>query len=333
MSDTKFSYYSLDRLLSHGGIINMAVGARGLGKTYSAKRLAIRNAIRKGEEFVYLRRFKTELKHVSTFFNDIAAEFPEFEFRVTRRTAAFRRRGDEESPWRTIGYFIALSSAATLKSVSYPKVTTLIFDEFIIETGSRRYLPGEVDTFLDLYSTIDRNDDRVRVLMLSNAVRCVNPYFVEWHLNAGKRFQKRGRGYIVCEIIDNAEFASQVSATRFGRFIRENSPEYAKYAIDNAFSDDTPALLGRKPPDAVLAGIIRTRGGSFSVWVRERKYWVQKRLPKDARRWCYAVRPDDGETLLSRSHPYTEMMRAAFRNGRMRFDCVESREVFWSVML
>lgn len=331
MSD--LPYYSFDRLLSYGGTINMSVGARGLGKTYGAKRLVIRNAVRRGEEFVYVRRFKTELKHVSTFFNDIAAEFPDYEFRVAGRTASYRRRDDEDAPWTTMGYFIALSSAATLKSVSYPKVTTMIFDEFIIETGSRRYLPGEVDTFLDLYSTIDRNQDRVRVLMLSNAVRSVNPYFVEWHLSPGKTFQRRGNGYVVCEIIDNETFAARVSETKFGRFIRDNSPEYAKYAIDNEFADDTPALLGGKPPDAVVAGVIRTRVGTFSVWVRDRNYWVQKRLPKGARRWCYAIRPNDGETLLTRSHPYTEMMRSAFRNGRMRFDCAESREMFWGVML
>ena len=331
MSD--LPYYSFNRLLSYGGTINMAVGARGLGKTYGAKRLVIRNAVRKGEEFVYVRRFKTELKHVSTFFNDISAEFPEFEFRVAGRTASYRRRGDEDSPWTTLGYFIALSSAATLKSVSYPKVTTMIFDEFIIETGSRRYLPGEVDTFLDLYSTLDRNQDRVRVLMLSNAVRSVNPYFVEWRLSPAKTFQRRGSGYVVCEIIDNEAFADRVSETKFGRFIRTASPEYAKYAIDNEFSDNTPALLGRKPPSARCVGIVRTRAGVFSTWINERDYWVQKRVPKGGPRFAYAVRPDDGETLLERSSPILQVMRAAFRSGRMRFDCVESRENFWSVMV
>lgn len=330
---SELPYYSFDRLLSYGGTINMAVGARGLGKTYGAKRLIIRNAVRKDEEFVYVRRFKTELKHVSTFFNDIAAEFPDYEFRVAGRVASYRRRGDEDAAWTTMGYFIALSSAATLKSVSYPKVTTMVFDEFIIETGSRRYLPGEVDTFLDLYSTIDRNQDRVRVLMLSNAVRSVNPYFVEWRLSPGKAFQRRGSGYVVCEIIENEAFANRVSETKFGRFIRTSSPEYAKYAIDNVFSDDTPALLGRKPPHARCAGIVRTRAGVSSVWIAGRDYWVQKRLPKDAQWYAYGVRPDDGELLLERSSPFSQVLRAAFKAGRMRFDCVESRENFWSVML
>lgn len=331
MSD--LPYYSFDRLLSYGGTINMAVGARGLGKTYGAKRLVIRNAVRKGEEFVYVRRFKTELKHVSTFFNDIAVEFPDYEFRVVGRTASYRRRGDEDAAWTTMGYFIALSSAATLKSVSYPKVTVMIFDEFIIETGNRRYLPGEVDTFLDLYSTIDRNQDRVRVLMLSNAVRSVNPYFVEWRLRPGKSFQRRGSGYVVCEIIDNESFADRVSETKFGRFIRTASPEYAKYAIDNEFADDTPALLGRKPPHARCAGIVRTRAGVFSVWVADRDYWVQKRLPKGGQWYAYAVRPNDGEVVLERSSPVSQVLRSAFKAGRMKFDCVESREKFWSVML
>ena len=40
----KFSYYSFNKILSYNAVINMVMGARGLGKTYGAKRMVIKNA-------------------------------------------------------------------------------------------------------------------------------------------------------------------------------------------------------------------------------------------------------------------------------------------------
>lgn len=332
MSNEK-TYYSLDRLLSYGAMFNIAVGARGLGKTYACKKRAIRRALEAGEEFVYLRRFQTELKHVSTFFNDIRGEFPEWELSVDGRKAKARPVGSS-GEWTTIGYFLALTAGATLKSVSYPNVRTLIFDEFIIEEGTRRYLPAEVDTFLDLYSTIDRNNDRVKVFMLSNAVRCVNPYFIEWRIQTGKTFQRRGGGYLVCELIDNEAFAGEVSRTRFGKFIKETSPEYASYAIDNLFSDDTEDLLGRKPPEARLIATLRTRTGEVSLWHDDMMWYVQRKLPRDCNvRLAYKVRARDGERVQTKGEGYMAILVHAIKNGRVRFDSIESRETIWSVLL
>ena len=332
MSNEK-TYYSLDRLLSYGAMFNIAVGARGLGKTYACKKRAIKRALDGGEEFVYLRRFQTELKHVSTFFNDIRGEFPEWELSVDGRKAKARPTGSD-GEWTTIGYFLALTAGATLKSVSYPNVCTLIFDEFIIEEGTRHYLPAEVDTFLDLYSTIDRNNDRVKVFMLSNAVRCVNPYFIEWRIQTGKAFQRRGGGYLVCELIDNEAFAGEVSRTRFGKFIKETSPEYASYAIDNLFSDDTEDLLGKKPPEARLIATLRTRTGEISLWNDDMMWYVQRRLPRDCDvRLAYKVRARDGERVQTKGEGYMAILVHAIKDGRVRFDSIESRETIWSVLL
>ena len=86
----KFSYYSFDRILSYNAVINMVMGARGLGKTYGAKRMVIKNSLEKGEQFIYLRRYKPELKGCKTFFADIAHEFPDYEFRVHGTEAQYR---------------------------------------------------------------------------------------------------------------------------------------------------------------------------------------------------------------------------------------------------
>ena len=48
-----------------------------------------------------------------------------------------------------MGYAVNLSTAGMKKSVAYPLVTRIIYDEFTIEKGFIRYLPNEVQSFLN----------------------------------------------------------------------------------------------------------------------------------------------------------------------------------------
>ena len=53
-------WFRLKAILSRNAVFNIIVGPRGDGKTFAAKEKAINNAIRKGEQFILLRRYKTE---------------------------------------------------------------------------------------------------------------------------------------------------------------------------------------------------------------------------------------------------------------------------------
>ena len=57
----KLPYYDYGPVLSRNALFSFVVGGRGLGKTYGFKHWAIRDWIRSGSEFVYLRRYKSEL--------------------------------------------------------------------------------------------------------------------------------------------------------------------------------------------------------------------------------------------------------------------------------
>ena len=174
MSD-KNIYYNVDNALSHNCLFNFLLGARGIGKTYSAKRRVIKNWIKTGAEFVYLRRYDTELTKdkVEKFFNDIQREFPDHELSAKGKEFAI--------DGYTFGYAVPLSKALQYKSVPFPRVSLIIFDEFIIDQGMIHYLPREVETFLEMYSTIARDRD-VPVLFLSNAITFTNPYFLYFDL-------------------------------------------------------------------------------------------------------------------------------------------------------
>lgn len=62
------------------------------------------------------------------------------------------------------GYAMKLSTAQDLKSSNFNKVKTIIFDEFIIEEGQKKYyLKNEVFTFLNLLETIRKNERYSRI--------------------------------------------------------------------------------------------------------------------------------------------------------------------------
>lgn len=65
-----------------------------------------------------------------------------------------------------VGYAMTLSTAQDLKSTNFSKVTSIIFDEFIIEEGQKKYyLSNEVVVFLNLVETIARLRD-IKIFML-----------------------------------------------------------------------------------------------------------------------------------------------------------------------
>ena len=73
-------YYDIGQTLTYNCLFNMVIGPRGCGKTYAAKKRAIKLFLEKGTQFIYLRRFQDELVETAeSYFNDIIInrEFPD----------------------------------------------------------------------------------------------------------------------------------------------------------------------------------------------------------------------------------------------------------------
>ena len=247
---SKLPYYDYSKLMSRNGVFNFIVGGRGIGKTFGAKRMAINHYLNKGEQFIYLRRYKTDLMNKETFFSDIEYLYDDIQFRVNGNQAEMKRlEGNDKAKWEVIGYFINLSTAGSRKSVAFPKVTLIIFDEFIIDKGAVRYLPNEDQTFFEFYSTVDRWQDKTKVLFLANAISMINPYFIRWDIHPqGSEWITAGDGFIVCHFPKGDTFADVVSRTRFGEFLNNNDPSYAEYATGSEFRDEHPGLIETKQP-------------------------------------------------------------------------------------
>lgn len=339
-------YYDVSRALSYNAVWNFIIGARGLGKTFCCKKLVINDWIKNRWQFIYLRRTAEEQKSKGTFFADIADQFPDYEFRVNGDMAQIHRIGQmtqdgKKKQWDTIGFFIALSQSGQVKSVAFPNVRTIVFDEIFPDNG--RYLGNEVTALNEFYSTVDRWNDRVRIIMCSNAVSLANPYFARYQVNVsqqmndGRQFVKYCDGFILVELADYGGFSAKVAKSRFGRFIENFDSDYANYAIRNRFRDDSNQLISDDGISAsAYAFSIRTaQYGEFAIYSRidvktAKSEWIVSRRQPPVPKWrTFDFRQVSENCLfLGRSDDITRKLTTAFSAGMVRFDSTQSKSEF-----
>lgn len=339
----KSAYYNYDKVYSMNGVFNYIAGLRGVGKTYGKKVKDVRAAIEKGHEFIYLRRYKEELKAAkNSFFDDFLDEFPDYDFRVFGNKAQYSHRNlrdEKKRAWHTAGYFLCLSQGQSFKSVPFPKVKSIIFDEFILEKGMTHYLPNEAEVFINFFNTVDRSKDRCRAWFLANAVSIDNPYFIKYEIEPKadvewiKKFPHKvtGHPFVVCHFPDPEKFKQQVFATRFGQFIQDSDPDYTNYAVNNQFKDNHNNLLARKLPNAGYVFSLETKSGTFSVWRDwvENKWYIQEARPKQE--IIYTILPEkmsEGKKLLFYNDKQLQVLRAGFKSENMYFDKAKTRNAF-----
>lgn len=272
-------FWDIKRTLTHNVLINVIVGNRGGGKSFGAKELAIDNFITKREQFGYIRRYKEDLKRpLEQFFKDIAYKYPDYEFKVDGEKLYIRLTpANEKEPWTesdVAGYGFVLSTANNKKSISYPDITLLIFDEFLLDKGSQHYLPDEPLKLLSLYETVARpgtGHKRVLLFMLANAISITNPYFLFWKLKMPTKQDKNGKWIwkhptrpILVEDVKNEKFIDVKRNTEFGALV--DGTKYADHSIENKFLLDDSTFVERKTDISRYWCTLVYKNYEFGVW-------------------------------------------------------------------
>lgn len=323
-------WYDITKTLSYNCLFNFVVGMRGVGKTYAFKRWAIRDFLKTGAEFIYVRRYKTEFrgkdgKYIDKFFDDIRNEFPNVKLEVKGLDFFINSK--------YAGQAIALSTAKALKSVPFPNVNKICFDEFILDKGSYHYLPDEVTNFLELYSTIARQRDNVRVVFLSNALTISNPYFTYFHLTPpfGKKTIARCSDEILIEVVREEEFTAAAKKTRFGSII--DGTDYGRYNMENEFYRDNRNFVAKKTPGSEYYFTVRYNAVNYGIWVDYKEGVLTVSLDTDpSNQMIYALTNDDHEPNALLTTGRRSVMLTTLANmyavGAVRFESVSIKNAF-----
>lgn len=319
-------WYDLGRILSYNKIINFIVGNRGGGKSYAAKKWAINDFIKNKKQFIYLRRYNTELTDIQNYFSDIKDKYPNIEFKIE---AGKFYINDEVA-----GFYMPLSTSQRKKSTSYPNVNKIIFDEFLIDKGRLTYMQGEVKMFLDLFETVARTRDDVRALLISNAITTQNIYFQYFNIVIRPGDKIIVRDQTVTEIYRNEEFVQFKKKTRFGQLIADT--EYGDYNMNNKFILDSDTFIEKMHGQCYPWYVMIYNGVSYTVYYCHSTgyvYFTKKKAPDNIS--VYAITTEDHRPnllLLGRSNTLFKRLKFAYEVGQLRFDCLQSKSAFYEII-
>jgi hypothetical protein len=322
-------WYDPNKLLSYNRVLNFIIGARGIGKTYGYKKYVVKRFLKSGEQFIYIRRYRSELKKVKNFFNALIKnnEFPDVTFEVKGYEFYINKK--------LAGWAIPLSTWQNEKSNEYENVETIIFDEFIREKDKSGYLPNDVEAFLNIMDTIVRLRNNARAICMSNAVSVVNPYFL--YFNLMPDIKKRFNAYkdIVVEIPDSQDFAQERRKSRFGSLI--DGTGYGDMSLDNEFVNDSQVFIEKRSKDSRFNFAIVYKGLTMGLWVDVDMgllYLSQDYDPSTKQ--IFALTSDDlteNNMMIKgwRNHYHLRKMVRAFMNGYLRFDNQVIRNVGYEI--
>ena len=344
-------YWNLRRTLTHNMLINVIVGNRGGGKSYGAKQWAIDNFLKKREQFGYIRRYKDDLKEpMIQFFKDIENRYPDYEFKVDAKYFYIRLKSeDPKEKWTEndiAGYGFTLSTANNKKSISYPRITTLIYDEFLIDKGNQRYLPNEPVALLNLYETIARpgtDHPRVILFMLANALSITNPYFLFWDLRMPTKADKNGKWIwkhptrpILVEDVRNEKFIDRKRNTEFGKLIEGTT--YEGYSIDNKFLLDSDTFVEPKSPKSRYHCTLNYLDHELGVWVDTNAglMYVSKQVdPNYPLVYSVTMKDHRPNTIFLKNKSragHFKLFLEAYSDGLVRFESVNIKNICYEII-
>lgn len=320
-------YYDINTTLSHNALFNFVCGDRGMGKTFAWKRYALNRFLKHGEQFIYMRRYDTELRTCRKFWDDLLEFYPAYELSYDK--GCFLVDG------QIAGYTACLSKQKSYKSTPFPNVYTIIFDEFLIDKGTIRYLNNEVTEFLEAYNTIDRPVTRAElgkkdaiVGFLANAISMMNPYFLYWELREprnGKDFFKCKSGEVLLHMPVNCDFREAAKKTRFGKIIAGS--EYESYAVESRFlRDNSDTFIGKLDGDCTYFCTIKYLGESYGVWrgTKADTFWIGCKVDNNCKRiYAFTLEDHSVNTEISKNFKHDVRLQSvydAFVKARVMFE-------------
>lgn len=238
----KEAFYNIEKISSLGALYNMIIGERSNGKTYSCLKLIVQNYWNNKTEGAIIRRWDVDFKmgRAQTMFEPLIdnGEIA----KITK--GAFTSVVYYSGKWYLSNYdpqldkqvrmdtpfchSFALSQQEHDKSTGYPRVATIVFDEFITREA---YLPDEFTLFMNTLSTIIRRRDGIVIYMLGNTVNKYCPYFNEMGIKNVANMQQGTIKIMHSRRDPETTVAIEYCGEKKARMIRSPSDKY--FGFDN----------------------------------------------------------------------------------------------------
>lgn len=194
-------WYRLDNILQYIAQYYVIIGERSNGKSYALNEYILDKFFKHGEQFVYVKRYDEDVK--KKYMSEVFPPLEDYVLKTYNKRIKFYQGQwlayDSEgsgklSECEVMGYAMSLTQSNRYKGTSYPKVTTILYEEFM--SIDCTYIPDEINMFLNLVSTVVRYRTNVKVFMLANTISKYSPYFSALGLKA----HRINKGSIVTKV-------------------------------------------------------------------------------------------------------------------------------------
>lgn len=339
-------YYDGTKLLTltdiNGGTpeIYICTSNRTAGKTTYWSRYLVNRFIKHGEKFALIYRRVGELDGdiANKFFKDIQELFfPNYIMtsKKTKEGYCVLRLNDI-----VCGYAISLSNPDKIKKCShlFSDVVRMYFDEFQSEAGD--YLKDEPRRLQSVHTSIARGQSKmvryVPVIMVSNPVSIINPYYVEWHISERLRSNTkflRGDGWVLEQgYNENASKAQQESA--FNRAYGDSA--YTQYASQGTYLNDNLSFVTKLEGESFYIATIKYRGVCYALREYEDSGLIYcDTNPDMSYPYKISITTDDHDinyVMLKKNDTFIENMKYFFDHGCFRFKNLSCKEAVFKML-
>ncbi len=237
----KTKYYSLKNIMDFHAVYNIIIGERSNGKTYAVEEHSLKEYCESGVQLAIIRRWADDFtgKRGQQMFdaivnNGLVSKYSndKWDRIVYKASRWYLAKYDEEldkiiTEPEPFAFGFALNTMEHDKSISFPKVGNILFDEFLTR---RVYLPDEFVLFMNTLSTIIRDRGDVKIFMCGNTVNKYSPYFTEMGLT---NIEKMKQGTIDLYTYGNSDLTVAVEYC---------SPNKSGKKSNKYFAFDNPKL-------------------------------------------------------------------------------------------
>lgn len=225
------------------GAINIVIGGRGIGKTYSTLSFMLNS----GKPFIYLRNTDVQLKECITSFGNPFKRWNldhgrNIGFKTEKSHSFIYDFDDPEG--QPIGYGLALSTFENMRGVDLSDVCYVVFDEFI---EKRTLSFRQFEAFVSFYETVNRNrellgEDPLCCILLSNSQKLANPILagynliptIEGMIRRGEKIFRKGALYLELPSSNVSDLKRNTA-----NYALINGTKIADEALNNAFAFDS----------------------------------------------------------------------------------------------
>lgn len=332
----QINWFNPQEMLTYNCTFNFVLGDRGGGKSFGTLEFVINRFLKTGEQFIYLRRTERELDDVKPHLFSALKKEGKFPNEI------LEAKGDTlYCSGKVMGYCIALSTSMKRKSIPYPLVKWIIFEEFMVDGITSRYLghgDQECEIFENLYETVDRLRNETRVIFLANTFSRANIYFLRYGVNLPeqpRKYTRFNRDVMVC-IWQDAGYRTAKKETAIYRLTE--GTDFNRHAYSSEFHQDKYDFIGKKPDTAELHFGLAYQGKTYRVWADwdNGQYYVTSggQVPKNKMVAMTLAdnKPNNVNIRRVRNMPFMNLFRKAVDENQVFYDNLKSYQALHEVV-